>query len=73
MLLAIQSLKDPWFADIANFILSGKLPEEFNGQLRKKLIYDSKYYFWDKPYLWKLYSNGMIRRCVEEEEIGAIV
>ena len=30
MLLAIQSLKAPWFANIANFISSGKLPEEFN-------------------------------------------
>ena len=34
MLLAIQSLKTLWFADIANFIFisSGKLPDEFNNQ-----------------------------------------
>ena len=64
ILLAIQSLNAPWFADIANFILSGKLPEEFYSQQRKKLIYDSKYYLWDEPYLWKLYSDGIIRRCV---------
>ena len=32
MLLAIQSLNTPWFADIANFISSGKLLEEFNNQ-----------------------------------------
>ena len=73
MLLAIQSLKALWFADIANFISTGKFPEEFNSQQRKKLIYDSKYYFWDEPYLWKLGSDGMIRKCVGEEETGAIV
>ena len=31
-LLVIRSLKAPWFADIANFISSGKLPDEFNSQ-----------------------------------------
>ena len=64
MLLAIQSLNTLWFADIANFISSGKLPEEFNSQQRKKLSYDFKYYLWNEPYLWKLCSDGMIRRCV---------
>ena len=32
MLLAIQSLKAPWFIDIANFISTGKFPKEFNSQ-----------------------------------------
>ena len=73
MLLAIQSLKAPWFADIANFILNGKFPEEFTSQQRKKLIYSSKYNLWDEPYLWKLCRDGMIRRCVGEEETGSIV
>ena len=72
-LLVIRSLEAPWFADIANFISSGKLPNEFNSQQKKKLLCESKYYFWDEPYLWKLCSDGMIRRCVGEEEIGAIV
>ena len=44
MLLEIQSLKAPWFTDIKNFISTGKFPEEFNSQQRKKLIYDSKHY-----------------------------
>ena len=57
---------------MANFISSGKLPEEFNSQQRKKLIYDSKHYLWDEPYLWKLCSDGMIRRCVNEEKMGSI-
>ena len=72
MLIAIKSLKAPWFADIANFISSGKLPKEFNSQQMKKLIYDSKYYLWNKLYLWKLCSDRMIKRCVEEEQTGSI-
>ena len=31
-LLAIQSLQAPWFADIANFISTGKFSEELNNQ-----------------------------------------
>ena len=31
-LLAIQSLQAPWFADIANFISTGKFSEEWNNQ-----------------------------------------
>ena len=31
-LLAIQSLQAPWFADIANFISTGKFPEEWDSQ-----------------------------------------
>ena len=73
MLLAILSLNAPWFADIVNFISSGKLSEEFNSQQRKKLIYNSKYYFWDEPYLWKLCINGIIRRCVGKKETGSIL
>ena len=44
ILLAIQSLNAPWFADIANFVLSGKFSKEINSQQRKMLIYDSKLY-----------------------------
>ena len=72
-LLAIQSLQAPWFADIANFISTGKFPEELNNQQRKKLIYDSKHYMWDEPYLWKLCKDGLIRRCVNKEEMGSIM
>ena len=73
MLLAIQSLNAPWLADIANFVSNGKFLEEFNSQQKKKLIHDSKYYLWDDPYVWKLCNDGLIRRCVEDEEIGSIL
>ena len=44
MLLAIRSLHALWFTDLDNFVSSRRLPEEFNSQQRKKLIYDSKFY-----------------------------
>ena len=73
MLFTIRSLNALWFADIANFISSRKFPEEFNHQQKKKLNYNSKYYLWDDPFLWKMYSDGMIRRCIADDEIGSIL
>ena len=42
LLFTLQIFNTPWFADIANFISSGKLPPEFTGQQKKKLIHDSE-------------------------------
>ena len=73
MLLAIKSMHVAWFVDIANLVSSGKFPEEFNSQQKKKLLYDSKFYLWDDLYLWRLCSDSMIGRCVGEEENGSIL
>ena len=60
--------KAPWFADIANFKATGSLPLEFNKHQRKKLVNDAKYFIWDEPYLFKKCSDGILRRCISEEE-----
>ncbi|XP_020987742.1 uncharacterized protein LOC110275804 [Arachis duranensis] len=60
--------KAPWFADIANFKAAGDLPPGINKYQRRKLINDAKYFIWDEPYLFKKYSDGILRRCILEEE-----
>ncbi|XP_072071911.1 uncharacterized protein [Arachis hypogaea] len=54
--------------DIANFKATGSLPLEFNKHQRKKLVNDAKYFIWDEPYLFKKCSDGILRRCISEEE-----
>ena len=73
MLFAIRFMDTPWFADIANFLSVGEIPKEFSSQQKKKLIRDAKFYIWDEPFLWKLCSDGMVRRCITNEEVGAIL
>ncbi|XP_052724070.1 uncharacterized protein LOC128193915 [Vigna angularis] len=34
-------------------------------------IVDAKYYIWDDPYLWKLCSDQVIRRCIPDNEIDS--
>ncbi|XP_020966723.1 uncharacterized protein LOC110266420, partial [Arachis ipaensis] len=60
--------KAPWFADIANFKATGDLPPEINKHQKRKLINDAKYFVWDEPYLFKKCSDGILRRCISEEE-----
>ncbi|RDX79033.1 Retrovirus-related Pol polyprotein from transposon 17.6, partial [Mucuna pruriens] len=34
---------------------------------------DAKYYLWDDPYLWRLYSDKVIRRCILDTEINSVL
>ncbi|XP_073221275.1 uncharacterized protein [Cicer arietinum] len=58
----------PWFADFANFKVGGTIPSEFTYQQRRKFIHDAKFYVWDEPFLYKRGVDGLLRRCVPEEE-----
>lgn len=71
-LLHLQS-KEPWYADIVNFLVTGILPHELKKAKKDKIKNDSKYYIWDEPYLWKLGSDQVIRRCVPNDEIYSIL
>ncbi|XP_052297015.1 uncharacterized protein LOC127902226 [Citrus sinensis] len=68
----LQQYGLPWYADFANYLVSGLLPHELNYQQRKMFLYDVKSYQWDEPYLYKLCSNHVIQICVSDEEIPHI-
>ncbi|XP_074282735.1 uncharacterized protein LOC141607277 [Silene latifolia] len=62
------TVKTPWFADLANYIVSGFLPDEMEQRERRKLRNDAKRYFWNDPRLFRKCGDGMFRRCVSREE-----
>ncbi|XP_074288290.1 uncharacterized protein LOC141613455 [Silene latifolia] len=64
---------DPWYADIANYLISNFIPEELDNQARKKLRYESRIYVWEDPFLYKRCNDGIYRRCVTHEEGQAIL
>ncbi|XP_057755855.1 uncharacterized mitochondrial protein AtMg00860-like [Arachis stenosperma] len=43
----------PWYAPVANYLVSHTFPPNFTKHERDKLKSDSKYYIWDDPYLWR--------------------
>ncbi|KAG8503068.1 hypothetical protein CXB51_000811 [Gossypium anomalum] len=63
----------PWFTDIANFLAYGLMPIDKTYHQRKKFFHDVKYYFWEKPYLFKKCVDQMIMRCVAEDEVHKIL
>ena len=54
-----------WYANIVNFMVLGYVPPEEN---KKKLLYESRRHLWDNRYLYRVCSDGLLRRCVPTVE-----
>ena len=61
---------DPWYADIVNYMVSSYVPPGAN---KKNLIQESRSHIWDEPYLFRVCSDGLLRRCVTTEEGWKII
>nr|GFC60228.1 reverse transcriptase domain-containing protein [Tanacetum cinerariifolium] len=57
-----------WFANIANYHAGNFIVKWMSSQQKKKFFKDVKNYFWDDPYLFKIYADQVIRRCVHGQE-----
>ncbi|KAJ9556630.1 hypothetical protein OSB04_011244 [Centaurea solstitialis] len=64
---------EPWYADYVNFIVGAVVTYNMNSHQKKTFFSDVKRYYWDEPFLYKLCANGMIRRCVPNEEKADIL
>ncbi|RDX99941.1 gag-pol, partial [Mucuna pruriens] len=63
----------PWFVDICNFVVASKFPPEASKLYKEKLGSNAKYYIWDDPYLWRLYNDQVIRRCIPDFKINSVL
>nr|GEX08094.1 reverse transcriptase domain-containing protein [Tanacetum cinerariifolium] len=57
-----------WFADFANYHAGNFVVNGMSSQQKSKFFKDVKHYFWDDPYLFKIYANQVIRRYVSGQE-----
>ncbi|XP_072088063.1 uncharacterized protein [Arachis hypogaea] len=69
----LQIQQAPWFADIANYKVGKKIPQGFTKQQLKKLLSEARKFLWDEPFLFKRCPDGMIRRCIPENEMRDIL
>jgi hypothetical protein len=59
--------KDTWMIDIIRAIR--KMPlDRLDKNSQRRIIFESRKYFWHTPYLFKLGNDGVMRRCVPREE-----
>nr|GFA29211.1 reverse transcriptase domain-containing protein [Tanacetum cinerariifolium] len=58
----------PWFADFSNYHAGNFVVKGMSSQQKNKFFKDVKHYFWDDPFLFKIYADQVIRRCVHGQE-----
>jgi hypothetical protein len=59
--------KDTWMIDIIRAIRRMTL-DHLDKNTQRRIFSESRKYFWDSPYLFKLGNDGVMRRCVPREE-----
>ncbi|GJQ98163.1 hypothetical protein Tco_0009302 [Tanacetum coccineum] len=72
-LMEINTKDKPWFADFVKYLASDIIPKGMTYQQKNKFFSDIKHYFWEEPYLFKVCSDGMIRRCISGPETRTIL
>nr|GEY02596.1 reverse transcriptase domain-containing protein [Tanacetum cinerariifolium] len=63
----------PWFADFANYHAGNFFVKGMSSQQKTKFFKDVKHYFWDGPFLFKIYADQVIKRCVLSHEAVGIL
>jgi hypothetical protein len=53
------------YANIVNFMVTRYVP---SGENKKKLQVESRCHLWDDPYLYRVCSDGLLRRCIPMAE-----
>ncbi|GJR88293.1 reverse transcriptase domain-containing protein [Tanacetum coccineum] len=72
-IMEINTKDEPWFAYFANYLVSDIIPKGMTYQQKNKFFSDLKNYFWEEPYLFKVCSDGMIRRCLSGPKTQTIL
>jgi len=66
-------LKEPWYADIANYLATGHLPADWTKQDQYNFFAQVQYFFREEPYIFKYCPVQIIRRCIPEEEQRSVL
>ena len=63
----------PWYAHIANYLVTGEVPSEWKTQDKKHFVEKIHAYYWEEPFLFKYCVDQIIRKCVPEEQQKGIL
>ncbi|GKC71136.1 reverse transcriptase domain-containing protein, partial [Tanacetum coccineum] len=66
--VALRDDNTPWFADFTNYHAGNFIVKGMSSQQKNKFFKGVKHYFWDDPFLFKIYVDQVIRRCVSGQE-----
>ena len=71
--LFVISVLSPWFADIANYLVSTQFLPHLSSKEKSKIVRKSAPFTWIGGNLFKLGPNHILRRCVREGEVFDIL
>jgi hypothetical protein len=54
----------PWYVDIANYLVTDKLPQGMKSRERQRIIQLSANYMWHEDTIYRTRPDLVIRRCV---------
>ncbi|RVW26884.1 hypothetical protein CK203_116462 [Vitis vinifera] len=63
----------PWYAHIANYLVTGEVSSEWKAQDKKHFFAKIHAYYWEEPFLFKYCVDQIIRKCVPEQEQRGIL
>eukprot|EP00253_Pinus_taeda_P029944 PITA_29944 len=63
----------PWFADIANYLVSAQFPPHLSSKEKSRIVRKSASFTWIGGNLFKLGPDQILRHCVSEEEVFDIL
>ncbi|KAL6324691.1 hypothetical protein AAG906_015274 [Vitis piasezkii] len=63
----------PWYAHIANYLVTKEVPSEWKAQDKKHFVAKIHTYYWEEPFLFKYCADQIIRKCVPEQEQQGIL
>eukprot|EP00253_Pinus_taeda_P005342 PITA_05342 len=58
----------PWFADIANYLVSTQFPPHLSSKEKSKIVRKSAPFTWIGGNIFKLGPNQILRRCIRQKE-----
>ena len=70
-LFSVDSM--PWYANIVNFLVTGKIAPDWSSQDKMKFLIEVKKFYWDDPYLFKYSPYQIFRRCIPNDEISSVI
>ena len=63
----------PWFADLVNYMGSRYIREDYDLNMRKKLISEPKHFLWDDLFMFKVYIDGVLWRCIDYDQVTSVL
>lgn len=71
--LCAISTKPSWFACMANYLECGISPSDWSRFKLNKLRSKAKYYIWKPPFMWRICSDKVLKKCVDDCDVFSIL